>query len=414
MPTLRLIEKKLENLEFINNFLGIRPTQKDFERLEKFKKAIKLKLQFPQISYREIGRRINIDSKVVSNWINLREIPFIIQMLKKYLKLGDPSPNWKWVTLNVGFGQTLDGLWIQVPMSIYGFEDIEKVIDQLIPLPNSIEKVKDFFDITDERRLKLEIFAYLLGFVVGDFGKQRSKKNKRIFSRKLSLKLTKRVPNNLFLGGFVKECVRALGLRMKRYKDQKDHSTRAERFYWESQPSIFVEWIFKVCLGLREDETTTSNPVRMNWLLYTPKFFTRRFIQGLADSDGAVNMLADCCYIATYPNTDFLKNLTDQLGLKTRIDKTYDGPVLSMTLNEAIKLPLFFPNEKISYRYNDLRAYVNAHHKKAGRGTPKFIKELIRKYSMEGKNKVEIIKILAHRHKLVVSFETLSRYYVLK
>ena len=80
--------------------------------------------------------------------------------------------------------------------------------------------------------------------------------------RQLSLKLTTKVKTNLYLGEFVKECVKASGFRMNRYKDQIDKATGSVRYYWESQYSLFFEWIFAVCLGLKGNETTTYNPIR--------------------------------------------------------------------------------------------------------------------------------------------------------
>jgi hypothetical protein len=146
-----------EKLEFINKFFGITPTKRDLERFEKFKAAIKLKFQMPSISYRKIGKLLSVDSKVISNWINLKEIPFLAQMLKIYTLLGEPKPNYKWLSINVGFGQTLDGPWIQVPTVIKDFNDIVNVVDQLKPLPNSINKIRKFFKTSKEKQLKLEV-----------------------------------------------------------------------------------------------------------------------------------------------------------------------------------------------------------------------------------------------------------------
>lgn len=402
--------KENGSIEFIDKFFGIKPTQRDFERFEKFKEALKLKF-ISKLSIKEISKRIGISRDTISLWVKLKQLPFIVQMLKIYLALGDPKQNWKWLPLNVGFGQTLDGPWIHVPMVIQEFDDIKEVVNQLQPLPNSIKKIVKFFDVTDEERLKLEIFAYVLGFVVGDFGKQKNKKNKRILSRKLSLKLTKRVPTNLLLGEFVTECVKALGIMMKRYKDQVDRCTNTVRFYWESQASIFLNWVFQVCLGLKENETTTLTPVRMDWLCDTPQFFIKRFIQGLGDSDGQVNMQSDCCNIASYPNTGFLKTLIESLGVKTRIDDTPDGKIISMTPKDANKIPPFFPNEEISYRYNDLKAYVKAKRIKRGGRTPQDLRLLIEKYSKQGCRKADIMRTLVHKHQIVVRCGTLSRYY---
>jgi hypothetical protein len=400
-----------EKLGFIEKFFGVTPTKKDLERFKKFRAALKWKLQTPSLSYRKIGRILKVAPEIISKWINLRELPFLAKLLKAYISLGEPRKNYKWLCMHIGFGQTLDGPWIQVPISIRKFSDIVNVVNQLKPLPGSIKKIRKFFSTPNVRRLKLENFAYILGFCVGDFGKKKSGKCIRINSRVFSLKLTKRVKKNLLLGNFIKECVRALGLEMKRYKDQIDKATKAGRFYWESQHSLLVEWIFKVCLGLKDNETTTFNPVRMEWLFKAPKYFIKRFIQGLGDSDGQVNMQADCCNIASYPNTMFLKRLLEKLGVRVRIDNTADGKIVAVTPKEAIKIPLFFENEKISYRYADLKAYVKAKRIKPGGRVPEYVKSLIRRYSRRGCRKVDIIKTLAHKHGIIVGYETLSRYF---
>ena len=299
--------KRDKGIHLMNNFFGINPTSKDFKRFEKFKECLMLRF-VDKLTVKEISKRTKVNVDTIYRWINLKQFPFLAQMFKNFIFLGKPKPGWKWLPMNVSFGQTLGGPWIQVPMKIKSFRDVKETVNQLKSLPNSVQRVKGFFNSKSEKRMKLEIFAYLLGFMVGDFGKQKIKKNRRISSRKISLKLTKKRSENLHLGNFLKECVRALGIEMKRYKDQLDKSTGVERFYWESSHSLFLEWIFRICLGLKEKETTTFVPVRMEWLLTAPNYFKKRFIQGLGDSDGSVNIQSNCCSIASYPNTRFVKD----------------------------------------------------------------------------------------------------------
>lgn len=163
---------------------------------------------------------------------------------------------------------------IQVPKSVTDWRDIESVIVQ-VPIGPDIELVNS----------REYMFGFLLGITIGDAGKKRQKN----WHRHLELVLSKRYETSVKIGDFACQCAQSMGLRMKRMSDSAPPGKPHGFYVWESQSSPLVDWIFNVCLGLRDGELTTYDPVRMNWALGAPSDFRRGLIQGLAESDGSVN-----------------------------------------------------------------------------------------------------------------------------
>lgn len=71
--------------------------------------------------------------------------------------------------------------------------------------------------VVDRDRFLASMY-YLLGWCVGDFGKDYG--NERRLSARIAMQLTKKHPENLDLGEHVAECVRMIGIWFKRYKDR--------------------------------------------------------------------------------------------------------------------------------------------------------------------------------------------------
>ncbi len=61
-------------------------------------------------------------------------------------------------------------------------------------------------------------------------------------------------------------------------------------YYWVSEASPLVDWIFNVVLGLEEHERTTYDAVKMNWVTDSPVGFRRGLVEGIAESDGSVEI----------------------------------------------------------------------------------------------------------------------------
>ena len=110
-----------------------------------------------------------------------------------------------------------------------------------------------------------------------------------------------------------------------------------------------------ICLGLKNNELTTYNPVRMNWILGSPKEFKIYFLQGLSDSDAFVDFSSQRVGIITEPNTKLIKKILTALGVKSKpwlITKTKLW-TLMISINDAYNLPIFNPIIR-SYRYQEV------------------------------------------------------------
>jgi hypothetical protein len=112
--------------------------------------------------------------------------------------------------------------------------------------------------------------------------------------------------------------------------------------------------MFYVCMGMGKGEKTSNNPVHMDWIFNTPFDFRKRFLQGLADSDGcARKYVVEICSV---PNAEFTTNLMHSLGMKSAYTRKENGQNLRSVVKkaEAAELPIF--NEFTSgYRYEKLR-----------------------------------------------------------
>jgi hypothetical protein len=135
----------------------------------------------------------------------------------------------------------------------------------------------------------LSSMYYVLGWCVGDFGKDHG--SERRLSARIALQLTKKHPENLALGEHVVQCIRMVGIRCRRYGDRPITSSNPnESFFWKSAFSSVIGWLHTSALGLAWEERTTSHPVKMDWMLLAPVKFRLWFLRGIADSDGNVNL----------------------------------------------------------------------------------------------------------------------------
>ena len=233
-------------------------------------------------------------------------------------------------------------------------------IDQLRPI-NDYEIVHRFnLKPDDLEKMKLNLFAYLLGILVGDASKNCIKR-KRKTTRRITLSLTHAHQTNERLGNFVALCANCLGLRMNRIKDGPKGSKNKNSFFrWRSQSSLLIEWIFNVCLGLSDDQLTTYDAIKADWILTTPKTFRVWFLQGLADSDGFVDLQAQQVGIITQPNTDLIKRIFESLGVNPK-KRIFGGRLEALMVNirDAYKLPIFNPLVR-SYRFKLLEKLIKA------------------------------------------------------
>jgi hypothetical protein len=238
---------------------------------------------------------------------------------------------------------------------------LPKKIQTPFEFERSIVKVRTAFTGTVEQGKDgerfLNLMYYLLGFMVGDAGKNFS--SKPTLAR-LELAFCRKHPENLILGTFVISCVLMLGIPCTRIADSPPKEREPHGAYrWQSYFSEVVAWLFTSCLGLRSDELTSYDPVRMSWLLSAA--YERRvwFLRGVADSDGGVNIRNRTVQITTEPNTELFQALFSSLNVHSLACMSKGTGTLSITASDALKLQIFNP-EVETHRGCLLKRLANA------------------------------------------------------
>jgi len=354
----------------------------------------------------QISRSFKIPRKDVKNWYYKNSKLFTIRLLEHYLILGKTKNNMKWASLNSTRGGSFTGPWIEVPTKIQKYNDLNKIIKQLEVLPEFKEKNK-FFKISLNSYKKEKLFAYALGFFIGDASKTGINRKQRT-ARRVCIRLSKRYPTNERMGEFVSLCFNSIGIRMGRRKDCPAGKRNPYPFYtWISQSSALIQWINEVCLGLNNNDRTTYNPVKAKWILKTPNYFKISFLQGLADSDGFVDFSAKQVGILTGPNTKLAKDILNSLNVKTtpRFFKSSKLWSLMMSLNDAYKLPVFNPIIK-SYRYQDMEKLFKA---KRFHRHPSWLKEKIDQNIKKGICGTALVKKILYEDKIAISIDSIQR-----
>jgi len=341
-------------LEFVKGRIwGIGVTEMGRKQVESFCEFVRLHQR--GVGVKEIARTLGVHRTTVAEWREGTDQPYLIRALRDTLSL-EPRPGWKLLPMRLSSGGGEPSQWVHVPEVITSYDDILHVLEQVRPLKETYERAATF-GIPKERieAMKPELFAYTLGIMVGDSGKLGGAQN-RYASMNLDLQLTTKQPTNQRLGLFVMTCVNSLGLEMSRIKDKPPSGVQllgknpTVSYRWSSERSPLLAWAFSTCLGLGWGETTTTHPVRMDWIRATPYQFRVRFIQGASDSDGCVKPSE--VEIASVPNAEFFAALLRELGMTTAHAAFEKGEPVKTRMNrkQASTLPVFSEFVK-SYRY---------------------------------------------------------------
>ena len=314
------------------------------------------------VGVKEVAKTLGIHRSTILKWRQGINTPYLAKVANSVYERS-LSPEWKFLPLRIGSGGNEQKDWIRVPTSIHRYNQILTVIHQTIPLESTYERAAEY-RISEQRsqRMRPELFSYLLGMMLGDSGKLGGQQQ-RFSSMNIDLQLTRKKPTNQTLGEFVCMCANSLGIAMDQKKDKQP--TGVQRFgksptpayRWSSERSPLLAWMFSVGLGLRWDETTTTNKVRMDWIFQTPYNFRKRFVQALADSDGTVKGYG--VIITSVPNADLVTRLLSSLGMTTaHTIYEYGIPLRTrVRTKQAAKLPVFNEFTK-SYRYQKLQQYA--------------------------------------------------------
>jgi len=331
---------------------GVGASAAGLKQLGKFCDFVKLPLE---VGLTAAAKELDTDKSMITAWTRATKQPYLVRVADAALR-SPFKPGWKVLPLWLESGGNAQGPWIHVPTVIQSCEDVAQVVRQLNPLGSTYERSARF-GITKERteQMRHEMFAYLLAMMVGDSGKLGGEQQ-RFTSTNLSLFFTKKHPDNEALGEFTSMCANSLGIEMKRIKDgepsgaTKQAEDPSGSYRWNSQRSPLLAWMFFVGMGMKAGETTSDDPVHMEWIFTMPFEFRKRFVQGLADSDGcARDYVVEICSV---PNADFATRLLHTLGMNSAYTRKESGKDLRSVVknSEASGLPIF--NEFTgSYRY---------------------------------------------------------------
>jgi len=348
----QLLREKLsswDDLKFMEDFWNIVYDQRDFEQCRRLSDVWRLTAQGEQQP--SIMRKFDISQTLVSRTLSgERWRPNLVQMYLNHAKLGRPLEGRKWILECTPKPTNPYPRALQVPDRISSYEDILEFLKQFPPVSEKSEALRSF-GLTSAwaEEHKAELFFWLLGFLVGDAGKYYAEYapgirhyRKTQFTTIMSL-----TDSNFRVLRYAQLALESLGIQ--------SHQVNSNRpiIRWNSISSNIITWIMQVCAGLLEGQRTSVNKLNMPWMKDCPVYLIVAFLQGLADSDGNVQIQGYYADIASVPNSKFYSELLDQLGTTPHAYPNEQPTQVRILLKHAVRLPLFNPVIR-SYRYEQL------------------------------------------------------------
>ncbi len=383
-----------DDLSFTSHFWkGCESNEGDLAGYSRFVQA--LIWHYQGTTTKQISEQLHVGPGSINSWIRFKRNSKLTDYLRALIRFGEPRSGWVWLSVNNTPGHAIPlGPFIQVPNTIGSWEDVRLVLNQVGPVRPLLRRFSRAYR-----------FGFLLGIMIGD----ASKKRQAEWHRHLELVLSKKYGTNERIGNFMSECAHGVGIRMKRMPDQEAHGHKPHGFYvWDSQSSALVDWMFNVCLGLKDDELTTYNTVEMKWVTRAPEDFRRGLVQGMAESDGSVSIASQTVEFWIGPNWDFVRGLLLTFGVRSFRNRE----ALSVTKREIgnlHRIPAFAPHLR-TVRYARFEKLANARHIDHGTRIPKEIRESISEAAGKGMSNPEISEKILDEFGIVLSFEAVQRW----
>jgi len=342
-----ILSGEAESLRFVSAFWAFTPVERDKEQFLRFCKFVRNDVV--SMSLDDVSASVGIHRTTVLDWRNGTSLPFLARIYRKYVASRKLRQGYLWLPLRIARNGSAFERLIQVPKKVHSERDINDVLKQL----SSKNIIREF--------------AFLLGVMLGDAGKGMNlyaNGEHRLPSFNLVMSLTRRHKSNERFAQYTAHCCSSLGLAMYRIKDKPPSekqlkSLKSMNYAWTSERSPLLAWMHMACLGLGIRETTTKNPVRMEWALKSSRIFRVSFLQGVGESDGSASYNG-YARIETWPNAPFIANLIRSLGVTCSYAKKGDRlSGVSITIDQAASLPLF--NKEIaSERFLRMRLMTEA------------------------------------------------------
>ncbi len=189
---------------------------------------------------------------------------------------------------------------------------------------------------------------------------------------------------------------------MNRTKDGMPTKKNKHDFYrWQGQCSALCEWIFDVCFGLKEKENTTYFAIKGNWILNSSENLRIAFLQGIADSDGYVDMGVLQAGLITKSNIALLEKIFDSMEIH-HIRKYLHKRTLATAMihiKNAYSLPIFNPYIK-SYRWQLTKKLAEA--ERLQHQLPKELAKEVNGHLKKGSSSIDIVKMLLNKYNILV------------
>jgi hypothetical protein len=287
---------------------------------------------------------------------------------------------------------------VTFPDSVEGCSDVIIVLGQ-INVTDNVFQPQDFGFTRIDLETRLRAFAYFLGVMTGDMSKHPNY-HRRPRTMTVLLQLSKRYESNCRFGNFVTFCAGLLGIPMKRIKDYiRPETAPFDAYRWESKQTRIAMWIFEKCMGLREGENTTNNPIRANWITRTPLDFQTCFLQRFADADGFVSLNKHEIGIVTDPNENLIGTLLTNLSVRFRPAMMKHQSAVLMNVKEGFDVPVFSPYAR-THKYELARKLVEA---KRYRGPwPKWLRNEVNDLLAHNASPGMIIRTILERHNVAI------------
>src|SRR5712691_5748698 len=176
---------------------GLDTTPKGIEQLRNFCEFVHLHGE--GVGVKEVAKTLGVHRSTILKWRQGINQPYLVKVASS-VSGRSVSPRWKLLPLRIASGGNEQKDWIQVPESIHAYNDILSVIRQTKPLEQAYERTVKF-GLSEQRLrpMRPELFAYLLGMMLGDTAKLGGK-GPRFSSMHLDLQLTKKKQSNYLLG----------------------------------------------------------------------------------------------------------------------------------------------------------------------------------------------------------------------
>jgi hypothetical protein len=341
------------------------------------------------------SRQVGVGFGSLDSWARLASMPKLAHYLKAFLELGPPSTDHTWLNTDCTHGQALPvGQFVEVPLEIKAWDDIERVLSQLRPItPVELQQTP----------------IYALGFFFGIMIGDASKKKQGRGHGHVALVLSKKYETNMKIGDYTTSCAHRIGLRMHRQRDIEAGSNKPFGFYqWTSQSSPLVDWFFEVALGLKEHELTTYDPIRAEWVFDAPLEFRLGLIHGIAESDGSVSVASQEVEFWIGPNWKWMIRLLQTFNLRGFVNRE----AVTLSKSQAIaafSIPVFASHLR-TVRFQRLELMATSRRLDRKERLSEETRLRIMELARPGVSVPKIVELIAMTMGILISFEAAQRW----